>query len=672
MAEEEPFTMTVDMAVLESLGINLYSNAAAVLSELVANAYDADATLVEIEWNIDESMVIVKDDGCGMTERQLDKRFLTTGYQKRVAEGERSTKWERPFMGRKGIGKLSVFSIADEILVYSKRNRKSTGCKILADKLKKHIRDGKIYHPGRIDVPDEFDTQGTTIVLKQLKSKRVKLTAAALRKRLARRFDVIDQTPREEGGFKISIDGNQLTFTDREEFKRLEYLWEFGKPSLPDDGFPKLVKRFVLENDTVDRQEDWKVQGWIGTAQNPSDLSEDEEAGSLKNIMILARKRPIHEGIIDKLDFSRVFGNYVTGQIEADFLDVGNKDDIATSDRQRLIEDDPRVTALQQFLREAFYKASEKWTTERPKRKAADAYKEYPQLKEWRDGLEKSQRTAADKMIGTIASLPMEKRNERSNRVTLYRSGVLAFARIGLRNSAEDLQRLSTVSSDELLRFLGAQGEYEASLWADILRGRVEGIQKLDDLVEQVVYEKKVRNFLYDNLWLLDPGWERATGSAAMEKSLRKIEPDILAVDRKGKEIKGRIDIRYRNVSGSHVIVELKRPKRKESIGELIKQGTKYYSALKSVLRTQQRENQGISVVFVMSDDPIVRTEHKFASDADYIDHQMNPIGGRIVKYGALVANARSQYEEYLQASDKASELEALLASLEDDGATSR
>ncbi len=33
-----PFTMTIDMAVLESLGINLYSNAAAVLAELVANA----------------------------------------------------------------------------------------------------------------------------------------------------------------------------------------------------------------------------------------------------------------------------------------------------------------------------------------------------------------------------------------------------------------------------------------------------------------------------------------------------------------------------------------------------------------------------------------------------------------------------------------------------------
>jgi hypothetical protein len=43
-APSSRYTMTVDLSVLEALGINLYSNAAAVLSELVANAYDADAT----------------------------------------------------------------------------------------------------------------------------------------------------------------------------------------------------------------------------------------------------------------------------------------------------------------------------------------------------------------------------------------------------------------------------------------------------------------------------------------------------------------------------------------------------------------------------------------------------------------------------------------------------
>lgn len=58
MTEHHKYTMSVDLAIIESLGINLYSNAAAVLSELVANVYDADATRVDITWKTDESQNI--------------------------------------------------------------------------------------------------------------------------------------------------------------------------------------------------------------------------------------------------------------------------------------------------------------------------------------------------------------------------------------------------------------------------------------------------------------------------------------------------------------------------------------------------------------------------------------------------------------------------------------
>ena len=46
--QNDPYKMTVDLNVLEHLGINLYSNLAAVLTEIVANAWDADATKVSI------------------------------------------------------------------------------------------------------------------------------------------------------------------------------------------------------------------------------------------------------------------------------------------------------------------------------------------------------------------------------------------------------------------------------------------------------------------------------------------------------------------------------------------------------------------------------------------------------------------------------------------------
>lgn len=42
------YVLTLDLRVLDHLGINLYSNAAAVLSEAVANAWDADAEKVVV------------------------------------------------------------------------------------------------------------------------------------------------------------------------------------------------------------------------------------------------------------------------------------------------------------------------------------------------------------------------------------------------------------------------------------------------------------------------------------------------------------------------------------------------------------------------------------------------------------------------------------------------
>lgn len=356
--------MTADLSVVESLGINLYSNAAAVLSELVANAYDADATRVTIDWKQEGERVVVSDNGVGMTVTEINERFLKVGYKKRVAEGSASKRWKRPFMGRKGIGKLSVFSIAKTVSVYTTTgNGESNGLKIDVDALEKAITAKQPYHPDDIEVPPEYAQKGTFIVLDDLKSKRAALTASALKKRLARRFDVLDDTAEEKGGFFIEVNGKSITFADRQELKKLEFIWEFGEKTIPDHALPKDVTRYVVDKNVINADENWVVKGWIGTARRPTDLTNDKDAGSLKNIIVLARKRPIQEGIVEKLDFSRIFGNYVTGQIEADFLDLdGDYEDIATSDRQRLLEDDERVVQLQKFLRDVFVRAADTWS----------------------------------------------------------------------------------------------------------------------------------------------------------------------------------------------------------------------------------------------------------------------------------------------------------------------
>ena len=664
-SEDELYTIGVDLSIIESLGINLYSNAAAVLTEVVANAYDADATHVTIDWKQRrENVVVVTDNGVGMDVTELNSRFLTVGYKKREVEGGASSRWGRPFMGRKGIGKLSVFSIADTVTVYSTKNGQSHGLVIKVEALMADIKAGRMYHPRPVEVPDEFAVQGTTIELSDLKRKRSTLTAIALRKRLARRFDVIDQTPEELGGFYIYINGKPITYADRQELKKLEFIWEFGEASLPDSVLPAGVTRFVAPHYVVDAAKGWELGGWFGTAKLPTDLSRDAEAGSLKNIIVLARKRPIQEGIVDKLDFSRIFGNYVTGQIEADFLDLDEYDDIATSDRQRLIEDDERVLGLQRVLREAFVKAADQWSALRPKKEVADVFARWPQLKVWVEARPGWQRDAAERMLGTVAALSLEENEEAKTRPELLRAGILAFERIGLLQVSKSLDELAEVTASDLLRLLGKQDAYESALWVDILRSRVEAIGQFRNLTRADEKEKVLQEHLFKHLWLLDASWERATVGGKMEEDLRDVAPGVFATDEDGQRIYGRLDIHYATSVGKDVIVELKRYSINPDVATLKEQGLKYYNALASILERQMKDIENIEIVFVLGTWPRARG-HGRLSAKEYVEHELQPINGRVVLYDALIANAEHQYKEYLDATDRSRELEKLLDSLD-------
>lgn len=70
MTAEHKYEMTISLQIVEHLGLNLYSNTSAVISEAVANAWDADAKTVEID-------VI----NAGLTREEQEAR-LDVRYQK--------------------------------------------------------------------------------------------------------------------------------------------------------------------------------------------------------------------------------------------------------------------------------------------------------------------------------------------------------------------------------------------------------------------------------------------------------------------------------------------------------------------------------------------------------------------------------------------------------------
>ena len=61
--KSSPYEMTINLNVLNHLGIGLYSNVPAVLSEIVANAWDADADAVTIDIDKEKGGIVVYDSG---------------------------------------------------------------------------------------------------------------------------------------------------------------------------------------------------------------------------------------------------------------------------------------------------------------------------------------------------------------------------------------------------------------------------------------------------------------------------------------------------------------------------------------------------------------------------------------------------------------------------------
>jgi hypothetical protein len=280
------YKMTISLNVLNHLGINLYSNVPAVLSEVVANAWDADAHEVLIDIDKEKDQIVVKDDGVGMTEEDINRRYLNVGYRKRN-ELPGTTPEGREPMGRKGIGKLSVFSIAKTIEVYSTKNDERHAFRMNSDDIQRAMED-----PSKEDdyFPEELDPRlvdfdkGTEIVLKDLK-KGLTRTAEFLRKRLARRFSIIGLEHR----FEVVLDGTPITAADRGYYDKIEFLWHLSSLENLEPGFfneqsghrelRANVRRNFEVSGVVDSNEDWVARGWIGTVDERKSLPRPQNPG---------------------------------------------------------------------------------------------------------------------------------------------------------------------------------------------------------------------------------------------------------------------------------------------------------------------------------------------------------------------------------------------------------
>lgn len=664
MSAEPRYRMRLSLNVLQHLGLNLYSNVPAVLSEVVANAWDADARKVGIELDQPKDRIVIQDDGVGMTVEDINSRFLLVGYRRRDKQPGPTPKG-RPPMGRKGIGKLSLFSVADEIVVETARDGQKCALRLSLEKIREEIEEQSSKNGSGEYCPEVVSTdsvdfdQGTRITLSGLRKRQTISTVNGLRKRIVRRFSIIGPSY----SFEIFVNGSQVSPSDRGYDDRLQYMWTYDDQSAAAN-----CRRLVKESPRSSTIEvpgaarNLAVRGWLGTVHQSKQLR-DEGGQNLNRIAIFMRGKMAQEDILSDLTERGVYAGYLIGQLEVDGLDTddgsdSNRDeDAATSSRQRIVEDDPRYVALRKFVKKELSHIERCWSKLREQDGVRIATM-IPQIKAWIDELSQRDASLAKSWLGKINRISVVDEKERRN---LFKHAVIAFEFYRLNQNVDELEKIQQNDIESAIATFRKLDQVEASLYGQIVRNRIEVIKALQAKIDSNQKERVIQEYVFEHLWLLDPSWERTDTEKLMEVRVGNLF-EAIESNLSEEEKNARLDIQYREAAGKHIVVELKRPSRAVSVYDLGKQIGKYRSGIMKILSQQNKPHEPFEFICLLGKDPVEISE---PGGRDFVAKLLQSMNARYMHYDELLDRAYRSYSEYLRKAKDLDRLGNLIKSIE-------
>ncbi|MFV8520900.1 ATP-binding protein [Bacillus sp. SBS7] len=106
---------------VDLLGKQQIRDEVTAISELLRNSYDADAGegLVNVNTKLDR--IILWDDGHGMNAQDIENHWLTLGTHSKNTKKIKRTKKNRIKIGEKGIGRLAISILGNQLLLVSKK-----------------------------------------------------------------------------------------------------------------------------------------------------------------------------------------------------------------------------------------------------------------------------------------------------------------------------------------------------------------------------------------------------------------------------------------------------------------------------------------------------------------------------------------------------------------------
>lgn len=616
---------TFEIGTIDHLGVKLYSTIPPMLAELISNAWDADAHNVYLHFSENPTKsIMVKDDGCGMDFDELNEKFLKIGRNRRRATNTDKTANGRRVLGKKGLGKLSMFGIGKRITISTIKNGKKNTFIMDYDEIKKRSQD-KIYEPEIIDF--EVNTQeksGTEIKIDNL-ARQSGFDLNAIRRNILNRFSIFssDFIVHINNDKDLQIDNNGI-ITENYQFK-----WVF-----PND--------FTAEQKSFQELYDFGIQngitGSIYTSATP--LSKNQQG-----IILFSRGKLVQESMSFSERANDNFFQYMAGAFSVDFIDESPEVDNCSTDRKSLAWDtyeNKDLDFLNHLLGKIVSITQGKWRQSRKEAKKQRIKDRGINLDKWIDDLNPAEKPLARKLVDAI----LENENISDDAVGNYISYIKdMYGFTGFQDFTAKLDELGVLGNENAIKLLTDWSEIEAKEYAKISMGRIKTIEQFDKYIKDNASENKViQKFLEEFPWLLDPKMEKFEREVTFTNLLKRTFSDDHEL-----ESNRRIDFLCTKSSGVVHVIELKRPNIKLTVKQ-IQQIAEYVEFIKRQCPQSTDKVKGYLISDNMTYEPGAETVRKALESEDIF----------VKSYSDLLAEARlynnELYEHYSKIEDRKKE----------------
>lgn len=179
--DNENIRFTVDAGVIDRLGNELVARQETAVSELVKNAYDADAievTLTFINSTNIGGKLIISDDGEGMNRDQLINGFMRISSTDKI-QNPYSEIYQRKRAGQKGIGRFAVQRLGNKLTIITQTKNGEDALKLTIE-WDKYANNNELHNVTNIlETSAKKRAKGTTLIIDGL---RDKWTEAAIKR----------------------------------------------------------------------------------------------------------------------------------------------------------------------------------------------------------------------------------------------------------------------------------------------------------------------------------------------------------------------------------------------------------------------------------------------------------------------------------------------------------